>query len=109
MINLFNMNLVNDECLYKYWAHSYEEDDRTKKVYRPSSFDFPPSFGRDAFEIKKDGEIIFYFPGPDDKRKHLSGQFTIQDQNKLYVDLKTKSVTITVLSCENDRLLIGQD
>jgi hypothetical protein len=109
MINIFNMGSSNDDCLYKFWVHSYEEDDQADKVYRLSSFNFPPSFGRESLNIKEDGKITFSFPGPDEGIKHSDGQFKIYDQNKMHVDFKTKSTTITIVSCENDRLVIRQD
>jgi hypothetical protein len=57
------MDLINDECIYEVWIHSYEEDDDTKMVYRTPSFNFPLSRRRDTFEITKSGEIISYLIG----------------------------------------------
>ena len=57
------MTAYNEDCIYKHWIHSHEEDTEDKKVYRPSTFEFPPSRGRDGFEIKENGEFILSFPG----------------------------------------------
>lgn len=105
--NIFIMSILNNECLYQYWIHSYEEDELIKKVYRLSSFEFPPSFGREAFEIKKDGEVIFYFPGKDDRRMSISGQLEIKDTDN--VTIKAKHLNMKILSCENDRLIIQEN
>jgi hypothetical protein len=103
------MAIVNKECLYKYWINSYEEDEQGKKVYRTSNFEFPPSFGRDALEIRKNGEIIFSFAGKDDRRVRRVGQFQIRDSDKIDVNLEGKCFTLTVLSCESDRLVIQEN
>jgi hypothetical protein len=52
------MSLFNEECIYNNWVHSYEEDTENEKVYRLSTFEFPPSRGRDGFEIDENGKVI---------------------------------------------------
>lgn len=106
-VNIFVVPTLKNECLYQYWIHSYEEDDQTKNVYRLSSFKFPPSFGREAFEIKKDGVVIFYSPGKDDRRISINGELEIKGPD--LVNIKTKNLNMKILSCENDRLIIQQD
>lgn len=109
-MNLVNTNLKNDECIYKVWIHSYEEDDDTQLVYRSSSFDFPLSRGRDTFEIKRSGEIIAYSIGALDTYQKKISQFEIKDGNKLYVyPNKAKPNIMIILSCENDRLVIQKN
>ena len=104
----FSMSIVNSNCLYKHWIHSYEEDEQGKKVYRPSNFEFPLSFGRDGFEIKKTGEIILYIPGMDDGIEERIGQFQIRDSDKIEVNTHGRHFTITVLLCETDRLVVSK-
>lgn len=104
------MNLIDDECIYKVWIHSYEEEDETKKVYRSSSFNFPLSRGRDSFEIKKNGEIVSYTIGALDDYQKKIGKFEIKNSNKLYIYFnKTKPNIMTILSCEMDRLVIQKN
>jgi len=101
------MNLADDECIYQFWIHSYEEDDETKIVYRSSSFDFPLSRGRDSFEIKKNGEIVSHTIGVVDDFREKIGKFEIKGNDKLYTYFnKTKPNIMTILSCEEDRLII---
>jgi hypothetical protein len=104
------MNLTDDECIYKLWIHSHEEDDEAKKVYRSSSFDFPLSRGRDSFEIKKNGEIVSHAIGALDDIREKIGKFEIKYNNKLYVYFnKTKPTIMTILFCEKDRLVIQKN
>lgn len=100
------MSLIDNECLYNSWVHSYEEDEPGKKVYRPSNFQFPLSFGRESMHIKVNGEVLFSHPGMDDRRVGRMGQFQIRDVDKIDVSLDGNRFTITVLSCEPDRLVI---
>jgi hypothetical protein len=102
------MNSFNEDCLYKHWIHSYEEDTKDKKVYRQSMFEFPPSRGRDAFEIKDNGEFILYITGPTDRAEKIFGKFTIES-NKLHIELTSKiqkSYFMTILYCDENKLII---
>ena len=106
-INLFIMTVYNEDCIYKHWTHSREEDTDDKKVYRPSTFEFPQSRGRDGFEIKENGEFILHIVGPTDKSEKIFGNFTI-DSNKLNIELVSmqKSYTMIILSCDENQLII---
>lgn len=101
------MTTYNEDYLYKYWIHSHEEDTQDKKVYRPSTFEFPQSRGRDGFEIRENGEFILYIIGPTDRPEKIFGNFTI-DSNNLNVKLTSiqKSYSITILSCDENLLVI---
>jgi hypothetical protein len=101
------MAVFNEHCIYKHWIHSHEEDKADKKVYRPSTFEFPPSRGRDGFEIRENDEFILYITGPADKPEKILGNFTI-DSNKLNIELRSiqKSYTMTILSCDENLLII---
>jgi len=46
--------------LWGHWVHSFEEDTATSKVYRPRSYEFPLARGREAFELRSNGEYIRY-------------------------------------------------
>ena len=58
---------MDSECLYNVWFHSYEEDTEDIVVYRTRDFKFPPSRGREGFEIKASGEFIKYSIAPTDE------------------------------------------
>ena len=101
------MTAYNEDCIYKYWIHSHEEDTKDKKVYRPSTFEFPQSRGRDGFDIRENGEFILYIMGPTDRPEKIFGNFTIASNN-LNVELVSiqKSYTMTILSCDENLLVI---
>ena len=98
-------NLPN--CVYKYWIHSYQEDTEDKIVYRPSTFEFPQSRGRDGFETRENGEFILYIMGPTDRPEKIFGNFMIASNN-LNIKLISiqKSYSITILSCDENLLVI---
>jgi len=60
-------------------------------------------------EIRKSGEIIFFFPGKDDKRMSVTGRFRIIDSRKLDVNLNDRNFIIIILSCQRDRLMIQEN
>lgn len=57
------------------WVHSHEEDSGSTKVYRPASYNFPPSRGRTAVELRPDGTYIEYDSGPDDRGRAVVGRW----------------------------------
>jgi hypothetical protein len=58
MTRTINSLSARPGVLFQRWIHSHEEDHGILHVYRPESFDFPPSFGRDGFEMCPDGEFV---------------------------------------------------
>jgi len=77
------------------------------KWYRTPSFNFPPSRRRDTFEITKSGEIISYSIGAYEAYQKKIDRFKIIDGDKLYVfSDKTNPITMRILSCEDDLLII---
>ena len=101
------MAIIDNKCLYNLWFHSYEEDDNSKSFYRPSSYDFPLSRGRDSFEITKNGDFISYTIGPVDRYQKKIYKFEVKDENKLYIYRdKLSMYIIDILSCEKDLLII---
>lgn len=101
------MTTYNEDCVYKYWIHSHEEDTEDKKVYRPSTFEFPQSRGRDGFEIRENGEFILYIMRSTDRPEKIFGNFSLA-ANNLNVKLTSiqKSYSITILSCDENLLII---
>jgi hypothetical protein len=56
-----------DLALAGSWVHSHEEDHEGIQVFRPVSYDFPPSRGRESFTLRPDGTAVAGLPGPDDR------------------------------------------
>ena len=64
--------------LFRHWIHSREEDQGDVQFFRPPGFAFPPSFGRDGFTMRPDGEVVQDDVGPADGIVHVSGRWTQQ-------------------------------
>ncbi|MDR4511924.1 MAG: hypothetical protein MRJ93_09505 [Nitrososphaeraceae archaeon] len=102
------------ECIYNHWIHSYEEDSLGKKVYRPSTFKFPPSRGRQGFEIKRNGTFVQYIIGRTDRQEKLIGTYKFLDQNTLSISLSDErqqkiSFQLKILSCDKNILVIEKN
>lgn len=61
------------------WIHSYEEDSGDVMVYREQGFDFPPSRGREGFQINADSTFILYGIAPTDGVQKKKGRWTLKD------------------------------
>ncbi len=93
--------------IFKHWIHSREEDTEGVRVYRPSDYKFPPSRGREGFELKKNGEFIRYGIGPTDRPQKITGTWKAEGGNQIRVSFeaqKQDSYTMQVVSCD-ERLL----
>ena len=62
-------------AIFRHWVHSREEDAGDVSVYRPSNFQFPPSRGRDAMELRADGDFVQHGPGPADRTVASPGRW----------------------------------
>jgi hypothetical protein len=101
------MNNNLPSAIFQHWIHSREEDTEKVKVYRPSDYQFPPSRGRDGFEIKEDGEFIRYGIGATDRPQEITGTWKAEEDDKIRVSWENQnqeSYTMQVVSCE-ERLL----
>jgi hypothetical protein len=109
-LTLEYQQLILPQAIYeKRWTHSHEEDYDDIQVYRPSTFNFPLSRGRIAFEIEKSGIFIQYGIGPDDTKKKVEGNWTIEEPNTIkinFADKAIKSYSMKILSYDNNTLLI---
>lgn len=111
LFNVQTMGCDNDlpKEIFKYWIHSYEEDTKEAKVFRPSHYKFPPARGRFGFEMKKDGEFIQYGIGPTDRPSKVSGHWKAEGKDTIIVYLENKDVpsyTINIISCTEDVFMV---
>jgi hypothetical protein len=74
---------IKSDVLHGYWVHSHEEDTPTEMVFRPARYPFPPSRGRQGFELRPDGSYVETGPGPADKPQSAVGRWTLEDHNRL--------------------------
>jgi hypothetical protein len=74
-----------DAAIFQKWQHSYEEDTKDLKIYRPSSFDFPRGWGRTGMRIEKNGEFILYDIAPNDAIVQVPGRWSQTQDGKLEI------------------------
>jgi hypothetical protein len=64
-----------DPIIFQKWLHSYEEDTKELKVYRPSSFNFPRGWGRTGIKLDENGGFILYDIAPNDAIVQITGKW----------------------------------
>ena len=74
-------------AIFRHWMHSREEDAEGVEVFRPEDFGFPPSFGRDGFEMHKNGVFIQEDIGPADGVVRVRGRWTLTGPRVVVVSL----------------------
>jgi len=67
------MTDIDAKALAQHWVHSHEEDQGDTEVYRPQSYDFPPSRGRSGLNLRSDGGYAESAPGPSDRPEERGG------------------------------------
>ncbi len=97
----------------KTWLHSYEEDQGDTIVYRPNTYDFPPSRGRTGFALEPGGIIKRYEIAPTDGLQEHLGSWQHKEKNLLQVQMQDdtllpQSYVLEIISLENDVLVVKQ-
>ena len=95
-----------DPLLDRLWVHSHEEDKGDEVVFRPSTFAFPPSRGRQGFALSADGAAQFTGPDSTDRAQSELGSWHMDDSGKLILKADS-SVTriLDVLSVDPEKLV----
>ena len=90
------------------WVHSHEEDEGDRKVFRPSTYAFPPSRGRSWFELKPGGSLLEGGPGPTDRSTSAPGRWTLDGDSLCFLDSTGpgSTRTLTVASVGKDKLVV---
>lgn len=107
---LFLLNGCNSQEkpeLYQHWIHSHEEDNTTEgyRTYRPSSYNFPPSRGRDGFEIKKNGVVLAHPIAPTDGNLTVERKWKIDGDQLIMEDDKGIS-TFQIISIHPEKIVL---
>ncbi len=100
------MNTYGPE-LFQHWTHSYEDDTDGVRIYRPANYAFPPSRGREGFEIAKDGAYVRHAIGPDDRPQKMEGVWKMKGKNKFLISIpkmETKPFEMKIISVEKGML-----
>jgi hypothetical protein len=98
--------------MFRRWIHSREEDTKDVTVFRPSSFAFPPSRGREGIEFRENGEFFHYRIGATDRSEAVAGQWHVERDNIIEVDFPTARLSpyrLVVISVDNDALKVRRE
>lgn len=79
-----------DPIIFQKWLHSYEEDTKDLKVYRPSSFNFPRGWGRSGMKFDKNGEFILFDIAPNDAIVQVPGKWHQISGKKLEISFPSE-------------------
>jgi hypothetical protein len=94
--------------LFRIWIHSNEEDSGSIRTYRPIGYRFPPSRGRDGFELKESGEFIEYRIGPTDRPDQRSGRWEAAGPRSMRILLQDRaSLAVNIHTCTSDLLKVN--
>ena len=97
--------MTSPDRLQKRWVHSHEEDHDDEAVFRPASFDLPPTRGRRSIELRGDGSYVEAFPGPVDVPQEAGGRWSLAgDRLALQPEGDRPAEAWQVVTAEEDRL-----
>jgi len=74
---------ITNALMGKTWLHSHEEDHGDTLVFRPNSYDFPPSRGRIGFQLEANGNLKQYDIAPTDGLEEKAGKWQMRDEKTL--------------------------
>ena len=97
------------DVLHQCWVHSHEEDTDKDMVFRPATFNFPPSRGRTSFDLKPDGGLVESGIAPDDRRLGTTGTWKLKDDNTLAFCTGSQSAPhriVRIVSVDKGRLVV---
>jgi len=95
--------------LYQHWLHSHEEDTESELVYRPATFDFPPSRGRVGFEFLPSGTCAIFGIAPTNGSQKSDCRWSFENAKNLKIIISFESGetnTLYIKNIEKDKLVI---
>ena len=97
-------------AIFAHWVHSREEDAEGLEVFRPESFEFPVSFGRDGFEMHENGAFVQEDVGPADGIVRVPGRWSLLGPRQVAVSFHgtatREGYTFEIVAVEADVLRI---
>jgi hypothetical protein len=100
---------ISRELLVRRWVHSHEEDTDTEMVFRPDDYEFPPSRGRVALELRDDGTALERGIGPTDVPQEEERAWTVEPDGAIVLvdkDTGQELRRLSVESADPDRLTV---
>jgi hypothetical protein len=74
---------LSDQVVSQSWVHSHEEDKGDEMIFRPSTFSFPPSRGRQGFFLNPDGTAELTGPDATDRAGSQPAEWLFEGTNTL--------------------------
>ena len=102
---------MKTQDLIGHWVHSHEEDSAAGMIFRPASFSFPRSRGRDSFELQTDA-LVERGPGPGDAATEKRGTWSVLENGELSFFRgaeKKPARVLKVISVQPERLVVRCD
>jgi hypothetical protein len=99
------------DCLIGRWLHSHEEDTSDVRVYRTEDYPFPPARGRDGFEFRPNGELVYLGIARADGTEEVNGRWTIDSSNRVRIEVESERIepfTLEVIACDENALKVNQ-
>lgn len=92
------------------WIHSHEEDYSGNQVFRHPTYNFPPARGRERFDLRADGRLLYYGIAPTDGMANpVEGKWIAINERTIEVTLpgdKGNEFTAELVEIANDRLVL---
>jgi hypothetical protein len=97
--------------IYRHWIKSAQDKDpdRDVLVLRPKGSNFSQSRGMEGFDIQKNGNIVLYQLGPNDRPQKTVGQYRLESSDRMKVSFDDDSMqplSIKIVSLKDDILRI---
>jgi hypothetical protein len=93
----------------KTWLHSHEESRGDTLVFRPNTYDFPPSRGRIGFKMDADGTFHQFDIAPTDGLEEHPGHWEMRGEKIMTVtfpDKKSTDFTAEIISMTPEMLKV---
>jgi hypothetical protein len=88
------------------WVHAHEEDTESELVFRPASYQLPPSRGRSALDLRTDGTYVESSPGPTDRPEEAAGTWVFEGDRLTLRPHNGSTRVLRIASAEPDRLVV---
>jgi hypothetical protein len=78
------------------------------QAFRPADYSFPPSRGRETFELRADGTFVGARPGPTDEPRQTEGAWVVDGERLLIREGGADPVerVMTIVEAEPGRLVL---
>jgi hypothetical protein len=105
------MTELPDE-IFRKWLHSFEEDRDDIIAYRPTSFPFRPTRGRDGIEFRRDGEFIDWVIHPTDRGLlEVKGRWQMVGPRRVRISFERvgqRQRVLEIIRCDEEKLEVQQ-